>query len=121
MKWIRLLPLAVSAILFAWAVSGCTTQEEFRAAAASVRFGVYQGDGDWSINKQAGRHGDASSSGVYWEWSPLAHYSYKLQAEANARALVEAAYARAVAPKDEECEPVECERPRPSKPWNRVR
>ena len=105
MRIVRFLPEIVALVLLAWAISGCVTRDQWIAAASSTRVGMSDFDGDWSMNKQGQRHGSTNGRSVFADLAPLRWWEMRLQAEMQARTLVEAAYARRNCHDcDEECE-----------------
>jgi hypothetical protein len=73
--------------------TGCTTQDEWRAAFASGTIGYTESDGGWGLNKQGHRSGNTHSYAMTYTVQPLAYQSMKMQAELNSRMVTEEMYA----------------------------
>lgn len=93
MKLSRLIVWTLAAALFAFAVSGCTSQAEWQASLMSARLGYEIGDG--SYDSRGGKaNNDNDYQAVTVSIEPFKLWAWKAEAEINARATVEAQYAQ---------------------------
>lgn len=81
--------VVLAAAFFAFAVSGCRSQDQWRAAAASLRMEYGVGSGDIERGK---RDWDAESTWLAFSVQPFAYLDMEMRAERNVRAFVEAQY-----------------------------
>jgi len=100
--WVLLGLVVVGLCAFA---TGCTTQDEFRATAASLE--VTYGVGDGSLERGAK---DLDTDSSWWAFGvrPFAYWDMKMRAQMNARAILEQRYAERPPPPAEPqapCEP----------------
>jgi len=88
----KILLLTLAAGLFAFAVSGCTSQAEWQASIMSTRLGYEIGDGTWD-SRGGKAHNDTDYQALTVSIQPFQLWAWKAQADIQARASVEAQYA----------------------------
>lgn len=103
MKPHRVLLFSLAAGLFAFAVSGCTSQEQWQAAFLSGTVGYTEAGGNWTMNKQGSRSGDTHEYAMTYTMQPGAYWAWKMQAEMAARAITEREYADRAPPPPPKC------------------